>query len=130
MKINKVKFVWEKIDKEISRFGGINKIEITFSRDCENPIVYIDAGIVIVEDKSLQIDNVEILQKIGKINFEEKRGYREVGEFFQNSWKLIVDDKTYEGVFEEASFVSELKKIIRFDIILDYANKKIARYLK
>lgn len=130
MKINRVVFVWENRDKDIFGFGNINKIDVVFDRNECNPVIFVDAGSVKIEDRSIKINNAEILQKIGLLNLEKEKEDNFSREFMNTFWKLIVNDVTYEGVLSVPKYVSKIKKIIKFDVIFDQMSKKIANYLK
>jgi len=130
MRVRKVVFSWDKIYKDKFIFGNIDKLDIVFEEGIENPVIFIDAVIVKIEDRMMKIDNKEILKKIGEIDFETNNKYQRGDNFSGGKWKLIVNDKIYEGVFEEPSYVKQLKAVIRYTAIWEYASKKLANYLK
>ena len=131
MKIDKVIIVWENLEKEINDYGMLKVLRVEFNNKEENPIVYIDAGVLKIEDRSLKLDSKDILNKFAKLDFDYFNKVDKYTEgFSKNSWKLIINEKEYSGVFSEPGFLKESKKVVRFDSFLDYANKKIAKYFK
>lgn len=130
MMINKVVFIWENKQKDKFDFGNINKIEIILDCNTDFPVVLVDAGIVKVEDRSIKINNLDVLKKIALLDFEKERKFEFKYEFSNSFWRLIIDDEIYEGVFRIPLYISEIKKIIRYDLIFDQISKKIANYLK
>ena len=130
MRIRKVEFVWEKSQVGIIRYADINNLRIVFSEAEVNPVVYIDAGIIKIEDRSFAIDSNYVLKRIGELDCEKVNNPNLPKEFSQNHWKLIVNDSVYEGFFQIPHYVSKIKKIIRYEIIWEEVNKKIARYVK
>ena len=97
-------------------------------KDKEKSILIIESGDVKIEDKSLPINCKEVLSKIGKIDFDKMYDRDNPSEYVRNKWRLIVDDKVYEGVLEDPHYVVLIKKIIRFNAIETYASKKISGY--
>ena len=130
MKINKVELVWEKIEKDSFNFGNINKVNIVFCHGEKFPVVFIDAGCLKIEDRTLKIDSEEVLKKTGEIDFENKNKYESRAQYVGNYWKFIVNDEIYEGFLGQPEYVRKFKKIIKFDLIWEYCNKKVANYLK
>ena len=130
MDVNNVVFVWKSFDENGLDFGNIKRLEIIFNNNVASSIVCIDTGNIKVEDRTFGVDAKEVLKKIRNlINNEEVDRY-EFSGYVGNGWELYVDDKKYEGIFEYPAFVSKIRKIIKLDIILMIANKKIANYIK
>jgi len=67
MKIKKVVFTWKNIEKDSICLGNINRLDIVFEVGNDYPIIYIDAGNVKIEDRSLELDCKEVLSKIGEL---------------------------------------------------------------
>ena len=130
MKINKVVFVLENNQKDVFNFGIINKVEIVIDCNNESPCVFVDAGNVKVEDRGIQINNLDVLSKISLLDLKEETQKELKGEFLNSFWRLIINDEVCEGIFSIPSYVSKIKKIIRYDLIFEQINKKIANYLK
>ena len=130
MKINKVVFAWENKEKDIFGFGNINKLDVVFDCNEKFPVVFVDAGVVRVEDRSIKINSADILQKIGLLDLDKEKDGNFANEFTNSFWKLIINDVVYEGVLSIPRYVGKVKKIIKFDVIFDQINKKIANYLK
>ena len=130
MRIRNVTFVWKKKEKDFIDYNNINRIEVHFKEGELKPLLVIDAGSIKIEDSSLPIDSKEVLKKIGEIDFEKRGGTGFNDEFSGDIWELVVNDKFYEGVLSQPHYVSKIRKIIRYNAIEVYANKKIAGYLK
>ena len=126
IKIKKVVFSWIKKEKDLIDFQNMKRLDVTFEEGKDYPVIFIDAGDVKIQDSSLKIDSKEILEKIGKIDFEAI----DTSEFSGDEWELFINDKLYKGVLSEPGYVLKVKKIIRFNAILVYANKKLAGYVK
>lgn len=130
MKVKKAVFVWKKVQKDPICLENMERMDIVFEEGNEKPIIFIDAGSVKIEDSSLDIDCQDVLKKLGKINFEEKCGIGDLREFTGEGWELWINDKKYEGLLNEPRYVIEFKRIIRFNAIEIYANKKLSKYLQ
>ena len=130
MRIKKVVFTWKSIDKNPVYLGNMNRLDVIFEENNDFPIIYIDAGNVKIEDRSLEIDCKEVLNKVGEIDFEVPYDIRYPNNYSGDIWELIVNDKKYEGILEDPHYVVRIKKIIRFNAIQVYANKKLAGYIK
>jgi len=130
MKIKKVVFTWKNIEKDSICLGNINRLDIVFEVGNDYPIIYIDAGNVKIEDRSLELDCKEVLSKIGEIDFGVPYDVRFPNNYSGDIWELIVNDKKYEGILEDPHYVVRIKRIIRFNAIQVYANKKLAGYIK
>lgn len=130
MKVKKVVFTWENIDKGNVFLGNMQRLDIVFGEDEMYPIIYIDAGNIKIEDRSLELDAKEVLKKIGEIDFEMPCDLRYPNNYSGDIWKLQVNDKEYEGMLEDPHYIVRIKKIIRFNAIQVYANKKLAGYIK
>ena len=128
MGVRKVVFSFEDIFKPNANIGNIDKINLIIQKDSEKPILIVESGDVKVADKSLPINCKEILDKIGKIDFEKKYDVNNPSEYVKSKWELIIDDKKYEGMLEDPYYIVLIKKIIRFNAIEIYANKKISGY--
>ena len=103
---------------------------VCYEENLENPIIVIDTGGVKIEDRTLTINNKEILNKIREIDFDKSYDINCPNSYSGDFWELIVDDKKYQGVLEDPHYVVKLKKIIRFNAIQVYASKKLAGYIK
>ena len=64
MKIKKVVFTWKSAFKSPDKLGNMQRLDIIFEENLENPIIVIDTGGVKIEDRTLTINNKEILNKI------------------------------------------------------------------
>lgn len=129
MYIDKLSFKWENPIKDTIDVGNICSVEITFDRANENPLLTIDAGKIKVEDRSLEINSEEILKNASKVDFENIKKY-ESNEYCGDYWQLVVNDKKYGGILDNPRYVNEIRRIIRLNAILLYANKKIGNYYK
>lgn len=129
MYINNVTFTWKKEEDDQIDFCNIKKIDVTFDRENEKPLLVIDAGKIKIEDRSLEIESKDVLKKIGLIDFESVSKY-DGDEYCGDVWELIVNDKKYQGFMGNPKFVNEIRKIIRLNAIQVYANKKLGNYLK
>ena len=130
MKINKVVFMCEELEKSPDFYNNISKMEISINRGDDRPTIFVDAGLVKFEDRSYTMDVENVLEQIGKIDFELKNDIKCPGDYCGNKWKLIVNDKEYEDAMEEPHYVIKFKRIIRYTAIDVYMRKRIGRYLK
>lgn len=130
MRIKKVVFTWKKVQKDPVCFGNMERLDIVFEEGNKNPMIFIDAGNIKIEDRSLEVDCEDVLKRIGKIDFEDKHDISNEENFSGDIWELWINDKKYEGILSEPRYVIELKKIIRFNAIEVYANKKLSKYVQ
>ena len=130
MKIRKAVFIWKRIEKDPIDFQNMNRMEIVFEEGLDKPIILIDAGGVKIEDRTFEIDNREVLKKIGEVDFDLMYDSKYQSDYSGNIWELVINEKKYEGIFEDPHYVIKIKRIIRFNAIQVYANKKLAGYLK
>lgn len=129
MYINNMSFSWKKEEDDPIDFCNIRRIDILFDRDNENPLLIIDAGKIRIEDRSLPIENLDILKKVSMIDFERINKYED-DEYCGDVWELVVNNEKYQGIMKNPKFVNEIRKIIRLNAIQVYANKKLGNYLK
>ena len=130
MKIKNISFSYESRQNNDLKIKNINKMEIIFKEGMEKPIVCVDTDEVKFEDQSFELNVDIILNKVGKLEYDKTEKINYPREFCQFFWKLVINDDVYEGDFEIPFFVSEIKKIIKCDVIFDSVKKKIANYLK
>lgn len=130
MKIKKVVFTWKRMGKDPIHCGNMNRLDIVFEENLERPIIVIDTDGIKIEDKTFDIDNKEVLKKIGEIDFDLPYDIKYPNNYSGNIWELCINDKKYEGMLEDPHYVVKIKKIIRFTAIQVYANKKLAGYIK
>lgn len=130
MKIRKAVFTWKRNMKDPIDYNNVNRIDVVFDEGAERPVLYIDAGSIKIEDGNLPIDTKEVLINIGKIDFDEKYIFGVNDEFTGDAWELIINDKLYSGVLSEPKYVTKVRRIIRFNAIELYVQKKISAYVK
>lgn len=129
MYITNMSFTWKKEEDDPIDFCNMRRLDILFDRDNKNPLLIIDAGKIKIEDRSLQIENADVLKKASMINFESINKYED-DEYCGDVWELVVNGKKYQGVMKNPKFVNEIRKIIRLNAIQVYANKKLGNYLR
>ena len=130
MRIKKAVFAWKNCDNSPFDFGNMKGFDLIFEEQRVNPVLVIDAGNVKIQDESLGIDNKEVLRKLGEIDFDEMHDPNCPGTYSGDIWELSINDKIYKGMLEDPHYVIKMKKIIRFNAVQVYANKKLAGYMK
>ena len=130
MSVNRVVFTWERIEEDPIDYGNMNKLDIIFEKGKDKPVILIDAGNIKIEDNTFEIDSKDVLKKIREIDFNMFYNLKFRSEYSGHEWKLMVDDKIYELILEDPHYIVLIKRIIRFNAVQDYANKKLAKYIK
>lgn len=130
MRIRKAVFTWKRNMVDPIDYNNVNRIDVVFQEGLERPVLYIDAGSVKIEDGNLPIDVKEVLTKMGQVDFEQKYIFGVDDEFTGDAWELIINDKLYKGVLSEPKYVTKVRRIIRFNAIELYVQKKMSAYVK
>ena len=130
IKVRKAIFTWKRIEKDPIDFQNMIRLDVAFELGNDKPVIFIDAGSVKIEDRSLTIDVKEILKKLGDIDFDALYDVNVPSEYSGDAWELMINDKLYKGVLADPHYVRKVKKVIRFNAIQVYAEKKLASYVK
>ena len=130
MSAYRVVFTYKNIFKSGMNFGVLDRMDIIIERGNKKPTLVIESGDIKIEDRSFPIDCNDVLKKIGEIDFDKSFDLAVPSCFNKCGWELIVDGKKYEGALEDPYYVCIIKKIIRYNAIEVYVNKKLAAYFK
>ena len=128
--MKKVVFTWKSVDQSNNSIVTMRKLDVIFEKGVERPVIVINAGDVEIIDRTLPIDVKMVMEKLKEIDFDKKDDIHCPAFYSGDVWELMVDDKIYSGVLEDPHYVTKVKKIIRFNAIQVYANKKVAGYIK
>lgn len=74
------------------------------------------------------LDILKAFEKLEKIKFPTQTKFIEKG-CDGYGWILNVDDTRYEGYLTSPKFLEKVLKIIKFDEICDYADRKVNAYI-
>ena len=130
VKLNKVAFSCELINGYTFDKQELKKMVVVFERDKENPVLLIESENVTIEDRWLPINSNDVIKGVSKIDFNLKNDFSLESEYSGKKWKLILNDKEYDGVLEDPYYIVELKRVIKYSAIELYAIKKLANYFK
>lgn len=103
---------------------GIIKLVINAGR-----IKIVDDSYEFLNQEKSTLDILEAFEKLEKIKFPTQTKFIEKG-CDGYGWKLTVDDTKYEGYLTFPKFLDKVLKIIKYDEICEYAERKAAAYIK
>ena len=128
MKIREVKFIWKSgIEDDLADYSNMKRLEIMFNESQSQLII--ETRKIKIEDRSIEFDSKEILKKIGEIDFKTSKYQNYSSMYSGEIWELYINNQKYEGVLDQPEYVSKVKKIIKYNIIWTYANRKLAKYI-
>ena len=123
------KFIWKNFDT-IKQGYDLATLTIEIQDDEINPTITFSTGdkfAFTVIDKTFKENNKEMLEKLSKVKIAEENIASDGCD--GDAWEIEVDGKVLKGYLDRPKWLNEIKEIICFNNIFEYAESKIKSYI-
>ncbi len=124
------KYTWKNFGAIKSGYD-VEKIIIKIDSEEYNPTIIFSTGDFngfTIIDKTYKLKNKELLEELSKVDIPDSN--TPIDGLDGSAWEIEIDGKILKGYLDKPKWHEQIKKIIHFEDIFSYVDKKRKLYLE